>query len=364
MSTTFPTLREVSHTTPRAWFDLDGLDGHLRWAAQRSAEADVVLAYSVKTNPSAAILRRVAAAGLAAEAISGAEVDAAVGAGFDLGDIVLGGPAKAWPSGSVPRGLLALVDDTLPGFRAGADPAAGHRYHCVRLRYPGVGSRLGLDTEDESLRAGLARTLRDAHWRGLAVGLATHEHYVPRSGLAAWIGAVLQLMDALAEVDAAAPALISCVDLGGGFDDAALDELLVGPSGHILRNRIRDRLPECRQIVLEPGKSLVERFGAVIASVLAAGPGDDVIVDACMAELPWPRRQRPVYRWLENEWRALGPGAGTIYGRTTAETDVLSTGLDLRGVSASQVLLFGQAGAYDVSMRNVFGRGYVVEDEA
>lgn len=348
--------------TPRALFDLDALDRRLQSCGAGAAARGLTLAYSIKTNPMPAILRRVHAAGLAAEAISGAEAAAAFNAGFTPDRVVLGGVAKAWPTGSVVPGLLALLDDTLAGFTTGARTAAGHRHHCVRVRFPGVGSRLGYDTSTVPQRRLLAGALLDAHARGASVGLATHEHRVPAAAASAWLAAVQDLLDSL---DAAHPGIltiIQCLDLGGGYDAACLDELLSGDLGKALLAYVQDRLPRCRTIILEPGKSLVQAYGVVIGSVLAPPQDGEVSVDASMAELPWPMANRPVSVWRDGRWRELGAGAGRVAGRCTAETDILATSVDVSGLVPGDRLLFAEAGAYDWSMRNLFGAASVIED--
>src|SRR5256885_6724813 len=113
--------------TPCAVFDLDGLDRRLHGCAAGAAARGITLAYSIKTNPMLAILQRARAAGLAAEAISGAEVTAAIDAGFRPDQIVLGGVGKSWPTGMIIPGLFAFLDDRLEGFAAPVCPSAGPR---------------------------------------------------------------------------------------------------------------------------------------------------------------------------------------------------------------------------------------------
>lgn len=80
-----------------------------------------------------------------------------------------------------------------------------------------------------------------------------------------------------------------------------------------------------------------------------------------MAELPWPLQDRPVFVWRNGTWRRLGAGTGMVTGRCTAETDVLATSVDIAGLVNGDRLLFGEAGAYDWSMRNAFGTASVFE---
>src|SRR5262249_9469057 len=56
----------------------------------------VSAAYSIKTNPSPALLNAARAVGFMAEAISLEEVDRACANGFDASEIVLNGPGKWW----------------------------------------------------------------------------------------------------------------------------------------------------------------------------------------------------------------------------------------------------------------------------
>lgn len=348
-------------STPRALFDLGGLDRRLESCANGAEARGITLAYSIKTNPMPAILRRVRAAGLAAEAISGAEVAAAIDAGLNPGQIVLGGVAKSWPTGTIMPGLMALLDDTLDGFTAGTRTSPGHRHHCVRLQFPGVGSRLGFDTTSLEQRDRLATALLDARDCGLSVGLATHENNVPMAQAGAWLTAVRSLLDGLDEGRPGILTIVECLDLGGGYDAACLDDLLWGDVGKTLLGYVKARLPRCRTVILEPGKSLVQTYGAVVGTVLARQSRAEVCVDASMAELPWPMPRRPVSVWRDGRWNRLHKGLGTIAGRCTAETDVLATAVDISGLAPGDRLLFGEAGAYDWSMRNTFGTATVVE---
>jgi diaminopimelate decarboxylase len=357
-----PWVSQPPDGTPCALFDLAGLDRRLHACADGAEARGITLAYSIKTNPMPAILRRARAAGLAAEAISGAEVAAAVSAGFAPDRVVLGGVAKSWPTGTIAPGLMALLDDTLDGFTAGTRAVAGHRHHCVRVRFPGARSRLGFDTTTRGQRERLATALLDARACGASVGLATHEHNVPVARAGAWLAAVRGMLDGLDDASPGILTVIECLDLGGGYDAACLDDLLWGTLGEDLLEYVQDRLPHCSTLILEPGKSLVQAYGAVVGTVLALHPGHEACVDASMAELPWPMPRRPVSVWRDGCWKPLGEGPGTVAGRCTAETDILATSIDVTGLVPGDRLLFAEAGAYDWSMRNAFGTATVIEE--
>lgn len=358
---TAPWVSGPPSDTPCALLDLGGLDQRLQVCAAGAEARGITLAYSIKTNPISGILTRARAAGFAAEAISGAEAAAAIRAGFAPDQIVLGGVAKSWPTGTIVPGLMALLDDTLDGFVADTRASAGHRHHCVRLRFPGVGSRLGFDATTLEQRKRLATALLDAHANGVSVGLATHEHNVPMTRAGAWFTTIRSMLDGLDKAHPGILTIIESLDLGGGYDAACLDDLLWSDLGKALVEYVKYRLPRCRTLILEPGKSLVQAYGAVFGTVLALHPDNEVCVDASMAELPWPTPRRPVSVWRNGRWKQLGDGSGMISGRCTAETDILATSVNITGLVPGDRLLFAEAGAYDWSMRNTFGTATVIE---
>jgi diaminopimelate decarboxylase len=110
---------------------------------------------------------------------------------------------------------------------------------------------------------------------------------------------------------------------GGGYTAECLDDLLSGQSGKYLRELLASHLPRCQTLILEPGKSIVQAYGVVAASVLTRHSEREAIVGACMAELPWPMDDRPVFAWRHG-WHQLPLGDGVLSGRTSAETDVLA----------------------------------------
>lgn len=360
---TLPTISSVSRS-PQLIYDYAGLERRIERSAAAARERNIILAYSIKTNPDPHVLRRMEARGLCAEAINGAVVQAAVSAGFTHDRIVLGGVGKVWPTGHVPGGLLALLDDSTDTFMESARASAGHRLHCIRLRFPRVSSRLGVDTSSVHERERVAAALLEAREAGVAVGLATHQRSSHHSGADEWLTSVQGLLE---DMDDAAPGLsrfVDALDLGGGFTAAGLDDLLLGQAGRRLLRFVEERLPSCQVLILEPGRSLVQAHGFVVSSVIAKVSVEEVIVDASLAELPWPvPDSRPVYFYRQGEWCPLGPGAGILAGRTTMETDILASVADVSDLHVGDMICFAEAGAYDVSMRNQFGAGNVLGQE-
>jgi diaminopimelate decarboxylase len=104
---------------------------------------------------------------------------------------------------------------------------------------------------------------------------------------------------------------------------------------------------------------------ALVTSVLDVrhrhGKLEEVVVDACIAELPlasaYPHR---VFRVAGERIVPAGRGAVRVLGRICMEDDVLFSGLDLpENTAVGDRLVVCDAGAYERSMSYAFGRaGY------
>lgn len=317
------------------------------------------LAYSVKTNPSPVVLGLVRSLGLLAETINGAECRAAIAAGWNTSDLILNGPGKRWPTDSVPPGLFALICESVNEFTRSLDEEPQHRFVGFRIRVPGVESRMGLDLADQVVVGGAVGALRAARSREADVAIHAHRRGSSYGGMTGWWESMTAVIRYARDLADASETTIRCLDLGGGFDEPGLDALLFSHLGRYVAEYVRRELPGCRVVVLEPGKSLVAASGVVYSRVLARPSLGEVVIDASVAELPWPAQlTRPVFRLTASKcWSSLPIGDGLIAGRTSMETDVLVRGVDTRGLSEGDLVAFGEAGAYDTSLRSLFATG-------
>ena len=85
----------------------------------------------------------------------------------------------------------------------------------------------------------------------------------------------------------------------------------------------------------------------------------EVVVDACLAELPlaaaYPHR---IFRIANDRVVPVARGPVRVLGRICMEDDVLSSGLDLpETLCIGDRLVVCDAGAYERSMSYAFGRG-------
>lgn len=343
--------------TPHVVFDDRHFGDAIERAVRSASRRGFTLAYSIKTNPSSAALSAAFAAGAFAEAINIAEVERALSFGWSLDEIVLNGPAKAWPTGHIPDGLLAVMCDSIAEFEDRVRHATVTGQIGLRLRPLGAKSRFGVELSNDDTFAGLADSVRTMQPNIAALAFHIHFNSV-KIGVERWCDLVLATLQRGAELSRAAGVAVVCVDLGGGWDTAGLDAVLTGGPGEELVRAVRDWFPSCERLLIEPGQSVVGQSGVVYSRVVTDVVDDFATVDASAAELPFPAGDlRPVYASRGENWIALDSGSGNIYGGSAMETDIIATSVNLDGVGKGDLLAFGNAGAYDVSMRTGFGRG-------
>ncbi|MGW2629763.1 hypothetical protein ACWC2K_10580 [Streptomyces chattanoogensis] len=324
----------------------------------------VLLAHSVKTCPQPAVLREAARLGLAAEAISLAELEAAERHGMAPERAILNGPAKWWPAADRVRCFAFFADSLAELSRLGDLLDSGFQLEAevvgVRVAPTGLISRFGVPLHERDTMVEAARLLGTLADR-LGAGWGMHFHFAQSVlGAPRWereCVAALSAADPLADLLGRPPAVL---DIGGGWhvDDlsylrASLDYVLAnGPAA------ARDGDP---LLVMEPGKLLTQPSAAVVTQVLArraSHRGYDIVVDAAEGDMPEaPFHPHPVARFDGSRWEPLRPGWSWILGRSCMEHDVLSVRLDLTDVREGDYLAFGMCGGYDTSMAYEFGRG-------
>ncbi|GAU68786.1 hypothetical protein SSP35_09_00290 [Streptomyces sp. NBRC 110611] len=324
----------------------------------------VLLAHSVKTCPQPAVLREAARLGLAAEAISLAELEAADRYGLAAERAILNGPAKWWPATDRVRCFAFFADSTAELTAVHALLDSGFQLEAevvgVRVAPAGLVSRFGVPLHERDSMAETARLLRTLADR-LGARWGLHFHYAQSVlGAPRWqreCATALSAADPLADQLGGPPAVL---DIGGGWhvDDlpclrASLEYVLAhGPDA------ARDGDP---LLVMEPGKLLTQPSAAVVTQVLAhrgSHRGEDIVVDAAEGDMPEaPFHPHPVARFDGSRWVPLRPGGSWIFGRSCMEHDVLSVRLDLGDVRDGDYLAFGMCGGYDTSMAYDFGRG-------
>lgn len=358
----FEACRSVSTTPYRAFLPRIAQE-QFRQAAllleNAQSEVRLSIAYSVKTNPAPAFMRLARAHGFVAEVISGAELRWALETGFGAAEIIYNGPVPGHASEKDLGPVGIAFADSPAAFRTYVE-APPARVVGVRLRPPGVESRFGVQMDspeefEEIVRA--AAFLPTGRDFGVSVHVQSSEvgverwHALARS--AVYFGAAVQELTGK---------WVRILDLGGGWAAADLESALSLTIPDLVA-AARPSLPHLDQVVLEPGKSLVEPCMAVICQVVeirTRGDGTrEAVVDGSIAEVPLVH-QFPHRLALRSGGRLefLGPGADRVLGRLCMENDVLASEVALpEGLTEGDLLCVCDSGGYDASMAYRFGLG-------
>jgi diaminopimelate decarboxylase len=323
--------------------------------------------YALKANASRAILRVLADLGAGADIVSAMEMRAALVAGFTADRIVFAGVGKtdAELALGVEQGVGAFnAESEAEIARIGAAAAARGRTARVSLRVnPDIDPRshpyisTGLRENKFGTDIALAEEVLDRarSVRGVrVVGVQSH--------IGSQITELQPIVEAVRELAALSRRLLErgfaleTIDIGGGL---GVDYAGAGaPSPEALAAEV---LPELRglplTVLLEPGRSLVARAGALVTRVLDVKRNRGrtfVIVDAGMNDLLRPALYGAHHR-IEPVQRRGGPTARVdVVGPVCETADFLARDRELEAVEPGDLLAVRDAGAYGFSMASTY----------
>jgi diaminopimelate decarboxylase len=372
-------LRELAreHGTPLFVYSkaamLSALAAYQRGFAGRKAR----ICYAMKANPSLAILQLFARAGCGFDIVSGGELERVLAAGGRAETIIFSGVGKtrAEMRRALAAGIgcfnveseaelevlseVAVAAGTKAPVSIRVNPdvdAKTHPYISTGLK----GNKFGVPHE----RA-LAAYRRAAALPGLSVvGIDCHIGSQITEA-APYLDAMDRILDLVQAVEAAGIALPH-IDFGGGLGINYRDD--VPPAADALWQQLLAKLDARgfgdRQLLIEPGRSLVGNAGVCLTEVLYLKPGEQknfCVVDAAMNDLPRPA--------MYQAWHAVVPvaqrdGARTAYdivGPICESGDWIAREREL-AVQPGDVLAVMSAGAYSMSMAsNYNSRGRAAE---
>ena len=340
---------------------LDALGAYQRALQGRRA----LVCYAMKANSTLAVLQAFAQAGCGFDIVSGGELERVLAAGGDAGKVVFSGVGKT--RAEMRQALAAGVScfnvesvgelehlsaeavamgRTAPvSLRVNPDVDAGtHPYISTGLK----GNKFGI-AHDEALAA----YRRAAALPGIeVVGIDCHIGS-QITQVEPYLDAADRVLDLVEQVEAAGIPLRH-VDFGGGLGITYTDE--APPSAELLVSRLLARVDERghghREVLLEPGRSLVGNAGVLLTEVQYLKPGDVknfCIVDAAMNDLVRPAMYEA---WMAIEpcnARAGEPLPWDIVGPVCESGDWL--GRDRRlALAPGDVLAILSAGAYGMAM--------------
>jgi diaminopimelate decarboxylase len=352
---------------------LSALAAYQRGFAGRQAQ----ICYAMKANSSLAILQVFAEAGCGFDIVSGGELARVLAAGGDPAKVIFSGVGKtrAEMKQALQVGIgcfnveseaeLDVLSEVAVSLGKQApvslrvnpnvDPKT-HPYISTGLK----GNKFGI-AHEEALRA----YRHAASLPGLkVVGIDCHIGSQITDSTP-YLDAMDRVLDLVAEVESAGIP-IHHIDFGGGLGinyngdtppeaDALWAQLLA---------KLDARGYGQRQLMIEPGRSLVGNAGVCLTEVLYLKPGEQknfCIVDAAMNDLPRPAMYQAFHQIVPVTPR---PGDGVVYdvvGPVCESGDWLGHDRQLR-VAAGDVLAVLSAGAYCMSMASNYNtRGRAAE---
>jgi len=324
-----------------------------------------LVCYAMKANASLAVLQTFAQAGAGFDIVSGGELARVLAAGGDPSKVVFSGVGKT--RAEMQQALLAGVRcfnvESLGELdRLDEVARAVGRIAPVSLRVnPDVdaGTHPYISTGLKGSKFGIAHGQALAAYRHAAslpglqvVGIDCHIGS-QITQLAPYLDALDRVLDLVEAVEAAGIA-IQHVDVGGGLGITYTDE--APPDAAVLVAGLLQRLDARghghREVLLEPGRSLVGNAGVMLTEVLYLKPGEEknfCIVDAAMNDLMRPALYQA---WMGIEPCRLRDGPARswdVVGPVCESGDWLGRDRDL-ALQPGDVLAVLSAGAYGMAM--------------
>jgi diaminopimelate decarboxylase len=289
-----------------------------------------LVCYAVKANSSLAVLQTFVQAGCGLDIVSGGELARALVAGADPGHNEV---------------ALAVDRRAAISLRVNPDVDAGtHPYISTGLK----GNKFGIAHANAVAVYRRAASLLGLHVVGIDCHIGSQITQV-----APYLDALDRLLDLVEAVEAAGVP-IHHVDVGGGLGITYADEQ--PPAASLLVSKIVEKLDARghghRELLFEPGRSLVGNAGVLVTEVMVLKPGEVknfCIVDAAMNDLMRPALYQA---WMGIEPCVQRPGAAKVWdvvGPVCESGDWLGRDRSL-ALQAGDMLSVLSAGAYGMTM--------------
>ncbi len=369
--TRFPLQEFRDIATPFYFYDLNLLDRTLSEIKRTARDDRFRVHYAVKANANPGILRRIQAAGLGVDAVSGGEIRAALEAGFRNSDIVFAGVGKtdAEIIMALEEGIgcfnvestaeLMVIDEIASGMgkkatialRVNPDiDAHTHEYITTGLAENKFG--INLDRLDGVIE--LARSLHAIELTGLHFHIGSQ---ITETEPFVMLCEVINRLQADLEKKGIE---LKHINVGGGLGIDYAD-----PDRHPIpdfesyfktfRNHLH--LRQGQQVHFELGRSVVAQCGSLITRVLYVKEGSSkrfAIVDAGMTDLIRPALYNAHHK-IEN----LSSPEGELHhydvvGPICESSDVFGTGEMLPAIRRGDLLALRSAGAYGEIMASQY----------
>jgi len=352
---------------------LAALAAYQRGFAGRKAK----ICYALKSNSSLAVLQVFARAGCGFDIVSGGELERVLAAGAQASDIIFSGVGKT--RREMRRALevgihcfnveseaeLEVLSEVAVSLGLKAPVSLRVNPDVNPLTHPYIstglkGNKFGI-AHKEALRA----YRQAAALPGLrVVGIDCHIGS-QITQVSPYLDALERVLDLVVAIEAAGIP-IEHIDFGGGLGIVYNSEQ--PPAADALWQRLLARLDARgfgeRQLMIEPGRSLVGNAGVCITEVLYLKPGEQknfCIIDAAMNDLPRPAMYEAFHQIVPLQASGAKPVAYDVVGPVCESGDWIGRDRKL-AVRPGELLAVLSAGAYCMSMASNYNtRGRAAE---
>lgn len=364
----FPLERFSGLGTPFYYYDVHLLQKTLDIIKEELKNPSWQVHYAVKANADPQILRLIAAAGLGADCVSGGEINEALDAGFQPGDIVYAGVGKAdW---EIRLGLEKGISRFNVESEAELEVIESVASECgkvapVSLRInPDIGAHTlagittGLAENKFGIYHALAesvimRTLDMPHVKFCGLHFHIGSQILDMSDFAALCN---RINDLCARLDRKG-IIVGDINVGGGLgiEYGHPNHLPIAAFGNYFEV-FRRHLDGHRPVHFELGRSVVAPCGTLISRVLYVKEGLSrkfAILDAGMNDLVRPAMYHAVHR-IENLSSDGPEQAYDVVGPICESSDVFGKGIILNECRRGDIIAIRSAGAYGQSMASCY----------
>lgn len=352
---------------------LAALGAYQRGFAGRNAK----ICYAMKANSSLAILQVFARAGCGFDIVSGGELERVLAAGGRGEDIIFSGVGKT--RAEMRRALevgihcfnveseaeLEVLSDVASAMDLQAPVSLRVNPDVNPLTHPYIstglkGNKFGIAHKD-ALRA----YRRAASLPGLRViGIDCHIGS-QITNVTPYLDAMDRVLDLVDAIEAEGIRLAH-IDFGGGLGIVYNEEQ--PPAADALWQRLLAKLDARgygdRQLMIEPGRSLVGNAGICVTEILYLKPGEQknfCIIDAAMNDLPRPAMYEAFHQIVPARRRAGAPAVYDVVGPVCESGDWIGRDRSL-AAQPGDLLAVLSAGAYCMSMASNYNtRGRAAE---
>ena len=325
----------------------------------------VQICYALKANPSLGVIQVFAQAGCGFDIVSGGDMERVLAAGGAAAKIIFSGVGKTRSEmrRALEAGIACFNVESEAELEVLSDVALS-----LGLRAP-VSIRVNPDVDPKThpyISTGLkGNKFGIAHERALP----TYQRAAKLAGIrlvgidchigsqitqeAPYLDALERMLDLVQAIEAAGIS-IEHIDLGGGLGIDYNGE--TPPAADQLWQKLLARLDARgfgkRQLMIEPGRSLVGNAGVCLTEVLYLKPGEQknfCIIDAAMNDLPRPAMYQGFHQIVPLKPRQVAPQIWDVVGPICESGDWIGHDRSL-AVQAGDLLAVLSAGAYCMSM--------------